>query len=166
MTCPSCGLALPSEARFCARCGVRLPGAPGRPAGAGGVRVRPAAPVWLLVLLWVGAGALLWVAGFYGALALGVIPRAALGGAPDTGSLQAAAGLIAVCAASLSVAHGAAALGLMGSRSWSRTFATMVCVVWALTCVGLPLGLLGISALWRRRRGGGPSDPAPSRPAP
>jgi hypothetical protein len=159
VTCPSCGLVLPSEARFCARCGVRQPGAPAGPAVA--VRAaRPAAPVWLLVLLWVGAGVTLWTAAFYGALALGVISPAALGGGPDTGSLQAAAGLIAICAGSLSVAHGAAALGLMGGRSWSRTFATMVCVVWALSCVGLPLGLLGINALWRARRGAGPSGPA------
>ena len=34
-------------------------------------------------------------------------------------------------------------------RAWGRMAATLACVVWALTCVGLPIALLGLNALWR-----------------
>ena len=151
MTCPRCGLALPARARFCARCGARL-------------RDRGPVPVWLLTLLWLGAGGLVWVTAVYLAVALDVVPADALGAGTDVSSVRGAAALIAVCAASLSLAHLAAVLGLMAGRPWARTFATMVCVVWALTCVGLPVGLLGINALWRARRGS--AEPATSRPSP
>jgi zinc-ribbon domain len=145
VTCPSCGLALPPVARFCARCGTRLaPGAAPAPAGM--------APVWLLALLWVGAAGLLAVAASYAALALGVIRPGQIDPSVDPAQVRPTSAVVAVCAASLSIAHGVAALGLMGRRAWARTFATLVCVVWALTCVGLPLGLLGIAALWRPRR--------------
>ncbi|HXM58047.1 MAG TPA: zinc ribbon domain-containing protein [Candidatus Dormibacteraeota bacterium] len=148
MTCPDCGLALPQRARFCVRCGARLAPAAPRPEVAESAR----APVWLLTLLWLGAAGLLTVAATYLAIALDVVPPDALGAGADVRSVRGAAGLVAACAASLSAGHLAAALGLMGSRSWGRTLTTMVCVVWALTCVGLPLGLLGISAMWRPRR--------------
>lgn len=149
MTCPRCGLALPPEARFCARCGARLDAAAPPPP----VRRAPTgAPVWLLVLLWLGAGASLWVAAIYVAVAAGLVPRDAMGPGVDPASVRGAATLVAACAGSLCLAHLAAAVGLMRGRPWARTFATMVCVVWALSCVGLPLGLLGINALWRPRR--------------
>lgn len=151
MTCPKCGLALPAHARFCARCGAPL----GAGEQASPARRRPAAgaaPVWLVALLWVGAGGLLWITAVYLALALDLVPGAALGPGADVQSVRGAAALISACTASLGLAHLAAALGLMGGRAWARTFATMVCVVWALTCVGLPVGLLGISALWRPPR--------------
>lgn len=132
-------------ARFCARCGTRLvPEAAAPPDGM--------APVWLLVLLWLGSAGLLSVAAFYGTLAAGLVQPNQIDPTVDTSQLQPTSAVVALCAASLSAAHGAAAIGLMGKRSWARTFATLVCVVWALTCVGLPLGLLGISALWRPRR--------------
>jgi hypothetical protein len=142
VTCPSCGLALPLVARFCARCGARL--APVAPPDA--------APVWLLALLWVGGAGLLSVAAFYGVLATGLIQPGQIDPSVDVAQVRPTAALIAACAGSLCVAHGAAALGLMGRRPWARTFTTMVCVVWALTCVGLPVGLLGIAALWRSPR--------------
>jgi hypothetical protein len=155
VTCPSCGLALPQRARFCARCGASL--AIGHAATAAttptaATAAAAGAPVWLLVLLWLGAAGLLWVAIVYLAIAVDVVPAGALGGGADIRSARGPAGLVAACAASLSAGHLAAALGLMRSRPWGRTLTTMVCVVWALTCVGLPVGLLGISAMWRPRR--------------
>jgi hypothetical protein len=145
VTCPSCGLALPPVARFCARCGTRL--LPEAAAPPGGM-----APVWLLALLWVGAAGLLYVAAVYGAFATGLIQPRQLDPTVDPSQVQPVSAVFAVCAGALCAAHGAAAIGLMGKRPWARTFATVVCVVWALTCVGLPLGLLGIRAL-RRPRG-------------
>jgi len=159
MTCPSCGLALPAYARFCARCGTRLR-ADARPASS----PRESAPVWLQVLLWLGAGGLFWIAVSYLALAAGWIPPSYIGTGVDVRALRGTASLIAACAGSLAVAHVVAAIGLAANRPWSRTFTTLVCVLWALTCVGLPVGLLGISALWRSRGAAGSVGPAAPSP--
>jgi hypothetical protein len=43
-----------------------------------------------------------------------------------------------------------AAAGLTLGWPWARPLATVVCVVWALTCVGLPVALLALNSLWRR----------------
>ncbi|HYW23346.1 MAG TPA: zinc ribbon domain-containing protein [Terriglobales bacterium] len=147
MTCPRCGLALPAIARFCARCGFSLP------PGAAAVASADMAPVWLLALLWVGSAGLLLVAALYGTLATGLVQPGQIDPSVDPAQVRPTAAVVAACAASLCAAHAVAAIGLMGRRVWARTFATLVCVVWALTCVGLPLGLLGINALWRPRRG-------------
>ena len=160
MTCPSCGLTLPPHARFCARCGTRIrTDAPPAPSSRA-----TSAPVWLQVLLWVGAGALFWIAVSYLALGAGWIPPNSIGTGVDVRALRGTASLIGVCAGSLAVAHAVAAIGLARDRPWSRTFTTLVCVVWALTCVGLPVGLLGISALWRSRAAAGGVETAASRP--
>ena len=116
------------------------------------------------MLLWLGAGALFWIAVTYLALAAGWIPPASIGNGIDVGALRGAASLFAVCAGSLAVAHAVAAIGLARNRPWSRTFGTLVCGVWLLTCVGLPVGLLGINALWRSRPAAGGVGPAASRP--
>ena len=160
MTCPSCGLALPAHARFCARCGTRLQS----DASPGLSPPAASAPVWLQVLLWLGAGGLFWIAVGYLALAAGWIPPASIGPGVDVAALRGTAFLIAACAASLAVAHAVAAIGLAANRPWARTFTTLVCGVWMLSCVGLPVGLLGISALWRSRAAAAGVGPAASRP--
>jgi hypothetical protein len=129
---------LPDAALFCAGCGLRLPRS-------------QAAPVWVLVLFWLGAAATLWVAVLYGALAAGLLPAGGIPTGTDPGTLRSTTAMLAAAAASVFVAHLVAALGLMGGRPWSRPFATLVCVTWGLTCVGLPLGLLAVGALWRPR---------------
>jgi|SRR5262252_3298401 len=160
MTCPTCGLSLPAHARFCARCGTRLRA----DAAPGPIRPAPTAPVWLQVLLWLGAVALFWIALIYVALAAGLISAAAVGGGVDVSTLRGTASVIAVCAGSLASAHAVAAFGLGTKRPWARQFATLVCVVWLLSCIGLPVGLLAINSLWRPRAGAGPVGPAASRP--
>jgi zinc-ribbon domain len=156
--CPSCGLSLPAHARFCARCGTPL-------GTAAGPRSPEVAPVWVQVLLWLGAAGLLGIAITYAVLAAGLVPSDAVGPGQDVGTLRSGSALLAACAASLSLAHLAAALGLAGRRAWGRLFATMVFVVWALTCVGLPVALFAISTLWRARGRGG-AEAATSRPSP
>jgi hypothetical protein len=108
--------------------------------------------VWLLVLLWLGAAVLLWIATLYAVIAVGVISPGTLGPSVDPAQVRPLSAVLAAGAGSLGAAHAVAALGLMGDRVWARTFATLVCVVWALSCVGLPVGMLGIAALWRPRR--------------
>src|SRR5262249_31805460 len=112
VTCPDCGMVLPAHARFCARCGARVQAhTPPGPAGA--------APIWVQVLLWLGAGGLFWIAVTYAAFAAGLIPQTGLGGAADTGSLRGTAAVIAAGAVSLAAAHAVAALGLIANRPWS-----------------------------------------------
>ena len=159
MTCPTCGLSLPAHARFCARCGRHL-----WSEATSAPTPRPAAPVWLQVLLWLGAGALFWITVTYLAFAAGLISPAAVGAGADAGTLRGAASVIAVCAGSLAVAHAIAGFGLAANRPWARTFTTLVCVVWAITCIGMPVGLLAISAMWRSQGGAKPVGPAASRP--
>jgi len=146
ISCPACGLSLPEFARFCARCGRRLP--PLR----GGVP-----PIWVLVLFWLGTVASLAVALAY-TLAL-VIPDLPVEGV-DPGQLRRVAGIVAAAAASLFVAQLIASVGLTLGRSWAKGMATLICVAWALTCLGLPLSVLALNAIWR------PVRPAHSSVAP
>ncbi|HLH69838.1 MAG TPA: hypothetical protein VKY90_12610 [Candidatus Dormibacteraeota bacterium] len=157
LTCPVCGLGgLPAGARFCARCGRPL-AAPER------VLPRPpGAPIWVLVLLWLGAVGLLVVAVVYGVVAVGLVPVRSAAPGTDPASIRAASAVLAGGAASLCLAHGVAAVALSARRSWSRPLATLVCATWILTCVGLPVGLLAIDAIWRARRDGGPAPVPPA----
>jgi hypothetical protein len=75
-----------------------------------------------------------------------------LAGQPgDVGQLRLAATIVALCAASLFAGHVLATVGLTVGWTWARLLATLVCVVWCLTCIGLPLGLLVLNAIWRPR---------------
>jgi hypothetical protein len=133
VACPDCGLALPPYARFCARCGVRLPERPG------------GTPVWALALLWLGVPIAAAAALAYGvAAAPGMADQMGVGAEARSGAL-----VFALAAAALFCVQLAAAVGLTAGRPWAKVAATLACVVWALTCVGLPLALLVLSALWR-----------------
>jgi len=146
ISCPACGLSLPEFARFCARCGRRLP--PLR----GGVP-----PTWVLVLFWLGTVACLAIALAYTLVLL--IPDLPAEGV-DPGQLRSVAGIVAAAAASLFVAQLIPSVGLTLGRSWARAMATLICVAWALTCLGLPLSVLALNAIWR------PIRPAHSSVAP
>jgi hypothetical protein len=155
LSCPACGLGgLPVGARFCARCGRPLP------ATEMVVARSPRAPLWVLVLLWLGAAGLLVVAVVYGVVAVGLAPVRSVAPGTDPASVRAASAVLAGGAASLCLAHGVAAVALLARRSWSRPLATLVCATWILTCIGLPVGLLAIDAIWRSRRDVGP-EPVP-----
>jgi hypothetical protein len=143
--CPACGLALPPYARFCARCGTPQPhpfGLPHRPAGR-------RFPTWLLAMLAGGAGLSLLVAVFYAGLAAqpglaGISPAAS-----DRVRLRLTSAALALVAAAFFGLQVVAVVGLARGRPWGRTAGTLACGVWALTCIGLPIALLGLSALWR-----------------
>ncbi len=148
-SCAACGLAgLPAGARFCARCGARL----GAGSAAGG---RPAP--WVLLLFWLGTGALLVLALVYAALLASPDIAGTASAGADPGQVRVGATVVALCAVSLFLAQLAAAVGLTTGRAWARLLATLVCVTWCLTCLGLPLGLLALNSIWRR-------SPAPALP--
>lgn len=143
--CPACGLALPPHARFCARCGTPQPHPAGLPPGRAGRRF----PTWLPALLAGGAGLSLLVAALYAGLAAQPGLAGASPAGADVARLRLASAGVAAVAAAFFGLQVVAAVGLVRGRDWGRTAGTLACVVWALTCIGLPLALLGLGALWR-----------------
>jgi hypothetical protein len=144
ITCPSCGLALPDFARFCARCGKRLPLTRGQ-----------ASPIWVLILFWLGTAAALLISLAYTLTLLVDLPAHGV----DPRQLRAVAGVVAAVAGCLFVAQLITSVGLTLGRSWARGWATLVCVAWALTCIGLPLSVLVLNAIWRPVRPARPAAP-------
>ena len=112
----------------------------------------------MLVLFWLGTVASLAVALAY-TLAL-VIPDLPVEGV-DPGQLRRVAGIVAAAAASLFVAQLITSVGLTLGRSWAKGMATLICVAWALTCLGLPLSVFALSAIWRPLKQGRPAAAPP-----
>jgi len=154
--CPACGLALPPSARFCARCGTPQPHPIGRPPG----RLAHRYPTWLTALLAGGSGLAFLVAALYiGIAAVPGLPGGAPAGVDET-QLRLTALAIGLLAIAFFALQLVAVVGLARGRSWAQIPATLACVVWALTCIGLPLALLGLNALWR---GPAPEPRLPTR---
>ena len=138
---------LPDFARFCARCGKRLPFSRGQ-----------VAPLWVLVLFWIGTAAALAVTLAY---AVAVADPSLPAQGVDPGQLRTVAGVVALLAGCLFAAQLVTSVGLTLGRPWARSMATLVCVAWALTCLGLPLSVFALSAIWRPLK---PDRPAPAPP--
>ena len=100
----------------------------------------------MLVLFWVGALLTLGIALVY-SVAAAFPDLAAQSG--DAGRVQTAALVVAVVAGLLCAGQLIAAVGLTVGSQWARPLATVVCVVWCLTCVGLPVALLALNSIWR-----------------
>jgi hypothetical protein len=155
MTCPRCGQELPERARFCARCGARL--AAGARGGAGRVP-----PTWLIVLFWVGSLVPLVLVLVY--LVTWIAPDPGLaraaGSTPD--QLQSTAAIVTVYFGLVLLLQCAGAWALTYGREWGRVLASLVCALWMVTCVGIPLAILGLVGIWRPW----PAAPPPPPPAP
>ena len=135
MSCPACGLELPVQARFCARCGTRLP-SPGR-----------AVETWVMVVFAVGIVATAAVAVLYAGVATD--PTAASSGL-STATVRTGSIILAAVLGILCVMQSAALAGLVRGRAWGRVVATVACVMWSATCIGLPVAVLVLNSLWRR----------------
>lgn len=136
MTCPACGLELPSQARFCARCGARLP-SPG-----------PAVDTWVLVAFGVGVVVTAAMAVLYAGVA--TEPAVAASGL-DASTVRSGSIILAVAFGILCILQSAAITGLARGRAWGRVVATVACIAWSATCIGLPVAVLVLNSLWRRR---------------
>lgn len=103
----------------------------------------------MLVLFWAGTVPALVLAASY----LGALAQPSLGGGvPDTPTFRTGLALSGALFAAICVLQLIAALGLTMRRQWGRVLATLVCVAWCITCVGLPLALLALNSIWRRPR--------------
>lgn len=148
MTCPACGLELPGYALYCARCGAPQ------------VTPRRRVDGWVVVVLGIGVVVSAAVAIIYSAVA--VYPGATSSNLNPatlrTGSLVLAGALGILC-----LLQSAAIAGLVRGREWGRLAATAACVMWSVTCIGLPVALLILTSLWRERPAAIPARPLDSR---
>lgn len=149
-TCRVCGLELPLFARYCARCGTAFP-----PSTARGTRNA----TWLLILFGVAVPVAAAIAIIYSAIALD--PRTPGEGNIDANTLRTFSAAIAVAFSGISLLHAGALYGLLRGREWGKVTATIACVLWAFTCVGLPVALLVLNSLWRPRLGANSAHPVP-----
>ena len=101
----------------------------------------------MVALFWAGAGLTLLVAIVYASIlaAPGVAAPAGL----DPGQVRGSALLAAGLSSALFAVQVIAAVGLTMGRPGARTPATLACIGWSLTCVGLPLAVLVLARLWR-----------------
>jgi len=143
-----CGLDLPVHARFCARCGSPQ-AAP-----------RPTVDTWVMVIFGLGVVVSALVAILYSAIAL--YPSAA-STSLDPATLRAGSVILASALGILCLLQSAAIVGLIRGREWGRVVATGACVIWSLTCIGVPVAVLVLMALWRARSTSPPSRPLDSR---
>jgi hypothetical protein len=139
ITCPQCGLQLPSYARFCARCGTRLPA----------TRAFGGSQIWILVLFGFGAAIGALVALIYAVIA--VTPDLPASGLDPT-RVRATAIALTLVGVAVCVLQLATIVGLALGREWGRTLATVACVAWGLTCIGLPVSVAVLSTLWARKK--------------
>jgi hypothetical protein len=72
-----------------------------------------------------------------------------------TGSVVLTVSLAILCGLQI-----AAIVGLVRGGEWGRVLATIACVAWSITCVGLPVAVLVLNSIWRRK------PPAATAPRP
>ena len=102
-----------------------------------------------MLVFWIGSVVPLLIAIIYAVIA---VDPTADGGASglSTGDVQRSAVFLAACATILLVLQLAAAAALTAGQPWGRMLASVVCALWMLTCVGIPVAILALSALWRK----------------
>ena len=74
-----------------------------------------------------------------------------------TGSVILAASMGALC-----ILQSAAIVGLVRDRDWGRIATTIACVAWTITCVGIPVAILVLNSIWRRKS----AEPGVAAPRP
>ncbi len=136
MTCRVCGLELPSYARFCARCGTRLAAA------------RREVEAWVFVVFGFGVALSAIVSVLYAVVA---IDPAGVSTTMDPAVVRTGSVVLAVSLGILCGLQIAAIVGLVRGGDWGRVLATIACVAWGLTCVALPVAVLVLNSIWRRK---------------
>lgn len=80
----------------------------------------------------------------------------------DPATLRTGSAILAAAMGVLCILEAAAIAGLVRGRNWGRIAATIVCVAWSITCVGIPISILVLNSIWRNR--GAPPGIAAPRP--
>ncbi len=135
MSCWSCGLPLPAGARYCAHCGTRQ-----RTAAA------PAA-AWVLAAFAIGTCVAGLAVAAYGGIMLD--PQLFSTNPQDAQLERIGAAVVIAYGAVLLVLQVAALSGLATGRDWGRLLATLACLLWCLTGVGLLVAFPILYTLWR-----------------
>jgi hypothetical protein len=104
---------------------------------------------WVIVLFGLGAVVGALVAVIYSVIAFTPdLPAAGM----DPQRLRLSAVALAVIGFAVFAIQVAVLIGLAQGREWGRVLATIACVGWGLTCIGLPLSLAVISSLWAPKK--------------
>jgi len=103
---------------------------------------------WVYVVFGLGIALSAIVSVLYAVIA---IDPAAASTTMDPGVLRAGSVALAAILAVLFALQCAAIVGLVRGAEWGRVVATIVCVAWSITCVGLPVAVLVLNSMWRRR---------------
>ena len=69
----------------------------------------------------------------------------------DPSTVRTGSVLIGAVLAILCILQSTAIAGLVRGRDWGRIVATVACVMWSATCIGLPVAVLVLNSLWRRK---------------
>jgi hypothetical protein len=136
VTCRVCGLELPSHARFCARCGTRQ------------TTAKREVDAWVFVVFGLGVALAAIVSVLYAVVA---IDPAGASTTMDPAVIRTGSVVLAASTGILCGLQIAAIVGLVRGGEWGRVLATIACVAWSITCVGLPVAVLVLNSIWRRR---------------
>jgi hypothetical protein len=88
------------------------------------------------------------VSGLYAVIA---IDPAGASTTMDPGVVRTGSVALALIMGILCALQCAAIVGLVRGGDWGRVVATIVCVAWSITCVGLPVAVLVLNSIWRRK---------------
>jgi energy-coupling factor transporter transmembrane protein EcfT len=126
-----------------------IPAAAAQLAGPPPGRTRQRPSVWLLLLFWIGCVVPLVIAIIYAVI---TADPAVDGGASglSPADVQRSALVLAVSASVILILQLTAAAALTAGQPWGRVVGTVVCALWMLTCLGIPVAILGLTGLWRR----------------
>ncbi|MGH7910747.1 MAG: hypothetical protein ACREOV_03415, partial [Candidatus Dormibacteraceae bacterium] len=97
---------------------------------------------------WVGALVPLFFGLVYTIAAL--VPGLAEEPGISAAELQETAAFLAAALFMLVVVQVVGGIGLLLGRMWGRIVATVVCAVWMVTVIGIPLSVLALATMWRR----------------
>ena len=113
--------------------------------------------MWVLAVFGFGIAVSATVAVLYAAIAIDPIRASS---SLDLATLRTGSAIVSATLGILFIVQAVAVIGLVRGRDWGRVAATVACVMWSITCVGIPVAILVLNSIWRRR-GDAPPVAAP-----
>ena len=103
--------------------------------------------MWVLAVFGLGITVSATVAVLYAAIAFYPI-RASTSLDPVT--LRTGSAILSAIIGVLCILQAVAVVGLLRGRDWGRVVATIACVAWSITCVGIPVAILVLNSIWQK----------------